>query len=84
MSVLDNWDQWKGFLGGRLRQAQEKGMNENAVTEIATEIGGYLSEQVEPKNAEERVLADLWSVASEEERHTIASMMVKLVKNNKE
>lgn len=84
MSVLENWDQWKGFLGGRLRQAEGKGMNDEAITEIATEIGGYLADKVDPKNAEERVLSDLWSVASEEERHSIASTMVKLVKNNKE
>ncbi|WLD95218.1 DUF3243 domain-containing protein [Alkalihalobacillus sp. AL-G] len=83
MSVLENWDQWKGFLGGRLRQAEDKGMNSNAITEVATEIGGYLADKVEPKNAEERVLKDLWSVASEEERHSIASTMVKLVQNNK-
>jgi hypothetical protein len=83
MSVLDNWDDWKGFLGSRLRQAEGKGMKHDAITEVATEIGGYLADKVEPKNAEEKVLADLWSVASEEERHSIASMMVKLVENNR-
>ncbi|WP_408011033.1 DUF3243 domain-containing protein [Pseudalkalibacillus sp. A8] len=79
MSVLDNWNEWKGFLSERLRQAEEKGMKDGAITEIATEIGGYLADQVEPKNAEEKVLSDLWHVANEEERHSIASMMVKLV-----
>ncbi|WP_349410562.1 DUF3243 domain-containing protein [Pseudalkalibacillus sp. SCS-8] len=84
MSVLDNWEEWKGFLGSRLRHAEEKGMKGEAITEIATEIGGYLAEQVEPKNAEEKVLADLWNVASEEERHSIASMMVKLVQDRRD
>ncbi|HHV7525959.1 TPA: DUF3243 family protein, partial [Burkholderia orbicola] len=27
MSVLDNWDQWKNFLGDRLNYAQEQGMS---------------------------------------------------------
>ncbi|MCT4571958.1 DUF3243 domain-containing protein, partial [Bacillus thuringiensis] len=26
MSVLDNFDQWKSFLGERLEQAQDKGL----------------------------------------------------------
>jgi hypothetical protein len=79
MSVLDNFEQWKHFLGDRLQHAQGEGMDQSTVSDIATEIGGYLAEQVEPKNAEERVLAELWSVASEEERHAIANMMVKIV-----
>ena len=40
-----------------------------------------LAEQVDPKNEQERVLADLWNVASEEEQHAIANMMVKLVQS---
>jgi hypothetical protein len=79
MSVLDNFDQWKGFLGDRLKQAEKQGMDQSTISNIATEIGGYLAEQVDPKNPEERVLSDLWNVANEEERHAIANIMVKLV-----
>ncbi|MFD2682762.1 DUF3243 domain-containing protein [Bacillus seohaeanensis] len=82
MSVLDNWEDWKNFLGDRLNHASQEGMDNNVVSDLAYQIGGYLSEQVEPKNEQERVLADLWSVASPEEQHSIANMMVKLVKNN--
>ena len=82
MSVLDNWDQWKNFLGDRLNQGEQQGLNESAVTNLAYEIGDYLAKQVEPQNDQDRVLADLWSVASDQEKHAIASMMVKLVENN--
>ncbi|MGM7681631.1 DUF3243 domain-containing protein [Cytobacillus sp. Hm23] len=82
MSVLDNFEQWKDFLADRLHQAQESGMNQNTVSDIAYQIGDYLSNQVEPKNAQEKVLADLWHVASNEEQHAIANMMVKLVEND--
>ena len=82
MSVLDNWDQWKNFLGDRLNQGEQQGLNESAVTNLAYEIGDYLAKQVEPQNDQERVLADLWSVASDQEKHAIASVMVKLVENN--
>lgn len=79
MSVLDNWQQWKDFLGDRLDQAESEGMNKGVINDLAYQIGDYLAAQVEPKNEQERILADLWSVASEEEQHAIANIMVKLV-----
>jgi Protein of unknown function (DUF3243) len=82
MSVLDNWDQWKNFLGDRLHEGESQGLNENTIENLAYEIGDYLAKQVQPKNDQEKILADLWSVASEEEKHAIASIMVKLVENN--
>ena len=64
MSVLDNWQQWKDFLGDRLHQGQNQGMNKETVNDLAYQIGDYLAKQVEPKNDQEKILADLWSVAS--------------------
>jgi hypothetical protein len=83
MSVLDNFDQWKSFLGQRLEQAQQQGMNGEVISDIAYQIGDYLAKQVDPKNPEERVLADLWNVANEQEQHAIANAMVKLVQRQK-
>jgi hypothetical protein len=82
MSVLDNWGQWKDFLGSRLDQAQSEGMSNNVITDVAYQVGDYLAKNVDPKNEQERVLADLWSVADEKEQHAIANLMVKLVQNN--
>ncbi|MBE3570550.1 MAG: DUF3243 domain-containing protein [Bacillales bacterium] len=82
MSVLDSWEQWKDFLGDRLNQAKDQGMKQEAISDIAYQIGNYLANQVDPKNEQQRVLADLWSVASPEEQHAIANVMVKLVQNN--
>jgi hypothetical protein len=82
MSVLDNWKQWEDFLAERLHQAQNEGMSEGAISALAMQIGDYLSEQVEPKNEQERILSDLWSVADKEEQQAIANIMVKLVQNN--
>lgn len=82
MSVLDNWSQWKDFLGDRINQAESSGMDKSVMGDLAYQIGDYLANQVEPKNDQERVLADLWSVASKEEQHAIANIMMKLVQNN--
>ena len=82
MSVLENWDSWKDFLANRLHHAQNDGMSNDTIDNLAYQIGGYLANQVDAKNDQERILADLWSVASKEEQHAIASSMVKLVQNN--
>ncbi len=82
MSILENWEQWKDFLGDRLQQAQQQGMSQSTINEIAVQVGDYLAREVDPKNPQERVLADLWSVATPEEQQAIANIMVKLVKDN--
>ncbi|ULT58617.1 DUF3243 domain-containing protein [Neobacillus drentensis] len=82
MSVLENWKQWEDFLADRLHHAQNEGMSEGAVSNLAYQIGDYLANQVEPKNEQERILADLWSVADKQEQQAIANMMVKLISNN--
>ncbi|MFX3624687.1 MAG: DUF3243 domain-containing protein [Ectobacillus sp.] len=81
MSVLDNFEQWKSFLGERLTQAEQKGLDGSYISEMAYRIGDYLANEVEPRTEEERLLAELWKVADEQEQHTIANLMVKLVNN---
>lgn len=80
MSVLDNFETWKGFLGDKLEKATQQGMGQQTVTNIAVEVGNYLSKSVEAKNDEEAVLRELWQAASEEEQQAIANIMIKLVK----
>ncbi|AXF55075.1 DUF3243 domain-containing protein [Salicibibacter kimchii] len=79
MSVLDNWEQWKSFLGDSLHNAEGDGMTNDAISDVAFQVGDYLANNVDPKNEQERVLSDLWHVADEQEQHAIANVMVKLV-----
>lgn len=79
MSVLDNFEQWKDFLQNRMSQAKNNGMDQNTISDIAAEVGDYLASEVQPKNPEEKLLAELWNVASEEEQQAMANIMVKLV-----
>lgn len=82
MSLLNNWDQWKDFLADRMHQAEQSGVDSETINEFATKIGGYLAEHVDPKNEQERLLSDLWSVADENEHKTLARLIMKLVANN--
>lgn len=79
MSVLDNFEEWKQFLANRLHQAEGLGMDKETIGDLAYHIGDYLAHDVDPKNEQERLLKDLWSVADEQEQHVIANLMVKLV-----
>ncbi|GAB3794958.1 DUF3243 family protein [Virgibacillus kimchii] len=81
MSVLDNFESWKGFLANKLQDAQQQGMSQQTIESVAEEVGDYLAQSVDPKNSEETVLRDLWNAASEEEQQAIANTMIKLVQN---
>ena len=53
MSILDNWDEWKDFLGDRLESAKQQGMSQSAISDVAVQVGDYLAKQVDPKNHQE-------------------------------
>jgi len=78
-TVLKVFDRWKEFLNERVQQAEQAGMKEETITKLATQIGEFLADKVDPENKEERVLKELWDVADESEKQTIARLMVKLV-----
>lgn len=81
-TVLNNFDTWKHFLADRVEQAKKIGLSEEAISNLAYEIGSFLDERVDPKNDEQRALKEIWDVGDENERMTIARLMVKLVQNS--
>ena len=82
MSVLQTFEKWKDFLKERVNQAEHAGMSDEMISKLAFQIGEFLSDKVDPKNGEERVLKDLWEAGNEEERKTLARLMVKLVEKS--
>ncbi len=81
MSVLENFQDWKQFLGERVNQAVSAGMEPDTLQNVAYQIGDYLAEKVDQKNDQERLLKQLWDAGDEEQRRALAGMMVKLVRN---
>lgn len=69
------------LLGERLEQAEGKGIAGEAVSDMAFRVGDYLANEVEARNDQEKLLAELWKVANEQEQHTIANLMVKFVQH---
>lgn len=81
MSILSNFEKWKDFLGERLQAVKQGGLSDEMINEMAYRIGDYLAAEVEPQNAEERLLKALWDAGSEEDQKVIARLMVKVVQN---
>lgn len=79
-NVMSNYETWKQFLGERVKQAEKMGMSEETISKLAFELGSFLDAKVDPKNEEQRAIKELWDVGNEEERHTIARLMMKLVR----
>lgn len=67
-TVVKNFDAWKKFLGERVAQAEKMGMSEDTIAKLAYEIGDFLDEKVDPANASNRALKELWEVGNRENR----------------
>ncbi len=78
MTVLENFDRWREFLGENVDKAQAMGFNKDQITGVATRMGEFLANKVDPKNEQERLLKQLWDVGDEQERYTMAGLMVKM------
>ncbi len=81
MPILENWQQWTSFLGQNVDKAEDAGMPNNVIKQAAVQIGEYLASNVDPKNEQQRVLSDLWGVASENEKESLANCVIKLVQS---
>ncbi|EPZ47483.1 MULTISPECIES: DUF3243 domain-containing protein [Alicyclobacillus] len=78
MSVLDSFDNWREFLGEHVDKAQKMGFSDDQITNVASKMGEFLADRVDPKNPEQRLLKEMWDAGDEQERHTIAGLMVKM------
>lgn len=78
-AALDDFSKWKAFLGDRVDQAQAVGMSDQQVADTAFRMGNYLSDKIDPKNPQERLLKQLWDSGDKNDQHALARMMVQMV-----
>lgn len=81
--ILESFDQWKQFLSERVNEAKASGASESTIASAATGIGSFLSQKVDPRNREQRLLKELWDVGTQQEQHALASMITKMVSDGK-
>jgi len=78
--ILRDFGEFKGYLRRRIHMAENFGMSEERMAIIAQKVADYLAGHEEPRNREERLLQELWKVGTEEERHGLAHMLVRLAR----
>ena len=78
--ILRNFEEFKGYLNRRIKMAESFGMGEEQMAAIAQKVADYLASHEEPRNNEELLLQELWKVGTEEERHMLAHMLVRLAR----
>ena len=76
--ILEHFQTFQTYLGKRIQLAQKIGMNEEQLAITAEKVADYLAKHEEPRNSEEKLLLELWRVGTQEERHKLAHMLVKL------
>ncbi|MEK4003952.1 DUF3243 domain-containing protein [Paenibacillus sp. FSL H3-0333] len=79
--ILDNFGQFKAYLGKRIQLAQKIGLSDEQLALAAEKIADYLAAYEEPRNSEEKLLLELWKAGNKEERHRLAHMLVKMVQH---
>lgn len=82
VDTLNHWDKWKATLGNAVNVGQKVGLSENTIDGIATKVGDFLSANVDPENREQRVLQELWRSGSDEDRKSLARMLVNMVQKD--
>jgi hypothetical protein len=80
--ALSSFDDFREFLSGKVNLGENLGMDEEQLANSAQKVADYLAGKVPPKNSEEHLLQELWKVGTEEERHKLAHMLVRLVKQS--
>jgi len=79
MAKINNWDEWKKTLGKAVDIGETVGMSDKTITTTAEKLGTFLSNHVDPRNDEERLLKDMWDIADDKDREVLAKIVVKMV-----
>lgn len=78
MNNIDNWNEWKNALGKAVNLGESVGLSDTTINNIAAKVGGFLSENIEPRNDEEKLLKELWNVGNNHDKHVLAKLVVKM------
>ena len=79
LQTNQSWEEWKQTLAQAVQQGQQAGMSQREIAKRAEQIGDLLSKNVDPANPEQKVLAELWRAADQQEQQALASAIVKMV-----
>ena len=78
MVSMKDWGEWKSILGKAVDLGETVGVSDKNITNVAERIGTFLSNNVDPRNDEERLLKEMWDAADEKDRDVLAKLIVKI------
>jgi hypothetical protein len=78
MASMKDWGDWKSMLGKAVDLGETVGMSDKNITNVAEKVGTFLSNNVDPRNDEERLLKEMWDAADEKDRGVLAKLIVKI------
>jgi hypothetical protein len=78
MASINDWGDWKKTLGRAVDLGETVGLSEKNITIVAEKIGTFLSNNVDPRNDEERLLKEMWDAADEKDRDVLAKLIVRI------
>ncbi len=81
---IKTFGQWVDTLSTALKTAQKAGISQNQIHNSAKLLGDYLAANVVPDAPENKVIKALWENGSDQERQSLATMMVKMVESNQQ
>lgn len=79
--ILNNFSDFKSYLQDQLAKGQKLGLSDDLLAKGAKFVADHLAKNEEPKNREQKVLQELWKVAEEDEKKTLAKLLVKMVQS---
>lgn len=74
-----SFHEWRDMLRRQIERARGLGASEETIETAAYHISNFLANRVDPENAEERLLRELWVASDEDEQRTLAGIITKLM-----
>ncbi|NYT00515.1 MAG: DUF3243 domain-containing protein [Methanocellales archaeon] len=79
MDYVKDWATWTGHLKTAINQGRKFGMSDETIRRLSVKVGDFLANRVCPATPEEQLMIDMWSVATPDERKTLATIMFKML-----
>lgn len=79
MDSVNDWATWRGKLQDAIKRGRDFGMSDDMIQKLSVKVGDFLAKKICPASPEEQLIKDLWGVAAQEERKTLAVLMFKQV-----
>lgn len=81
---IRTFDQWIDTLSTALTAGQQAGLSQEQIQNSAKMLGDYLYSNVVPDAPENKVIKALWENGNEQEKQSLANMMVKMVESHQQ